>query len=642
MRIAFCWISSSAWPFRRESSTHAKRASPGDIGTSAQAAAIDSVSCTTTFGGKPVGTIFFTRRLASFIMMASAWLMLALSVRSAGAQPKGLDETFARLRQTEKNLGPRAIVSGGARNLFALADNWDRVKAASVTLAAAQIEAQSLLLLTPEAVSGALDLSLTRLAGFTQNETSTAWCGDEVVIGFNDTGSILPSLFSAEGQLTGLGYSVSTDKGATFTDKGFPTLSSDTTSVLGFDQVFTCTNSSNFYFSSLFNDATHTAVSVSTSTDGGQTFGAPVAAVSASNGGMLGGGAGHFFDGDWMTVNPANPLQLFITYTDDDFTGTVCGAGFLGTSIELVSSNDGGLSWSAPITVAGEFCNNPSSSAPGVVEFSDVAVNPAGTTVYVTWESFGIPDFLAREVDIAKAAITSTPIRNPLSLRFGTPTKVSSINFAGVFDALRFGFNGGPTFFQGLQGRILTFEHPILAIGKGPKNNGVLYVTWNDGDHGVFDLLGNLLSVPVQTYHFTDILLSSSADGGLTWSKPVRVNNNIEDGSPANPFTDQFHPALATDKAGRIGVCFYDRRNDINNFLIGRTCAVSKNGKTWTNIQIQAKGSPPIPNQDDFGIHNWLGDYDTLANDALNRSAGFIGGYVDDSQGFQTIQANAF
>jgi hypothetical protein len=584
----------------------------------------------------------FERRYASIVIAVSLVLLLTLWIRPASAQPKGQDETFARLRQTEKKLGPRAILTGGARSLFALADNWERLRAAGATLAAAQIQAESLGFLTGGAVSGALDLSLTRLAAFTQNETSTAWCGKSVVIGFNDTGSGLASFVSTNAQYTLLGYSVSTDKGAHFADKGFPTLSRDPSSVLGFDQVFTCTSPANFYFSSLYNDATQTAVSVSTSTDGGQNYSAPAIAVSASNGGMPGGGAGHFFDGDWMAVNPNNPHQLFVTYTDDDFTGTFCGAGFLGTSIELVSSNDSGLTWSAPVTVAGEFCNNPSSSSPGSVEFSGVAVDPTASAVYVSWESFGIPDFLTREVDIAKAVIPSTPSPTPLTITFGAPAKAASVNFAGVFDSLMFGFNGGPTYFQGLQGRILTFEHPMLAIGKGRKNCGVLYVTWNDGDDAVFDLLGSLFSTPIQTYHFTDILVASSTDGGATWSKPVKVNDNVEDGSQENPFTDQFHPAIATDKTGHIAVCFYDRRNDPNNFLIGRTCAVSKDGTKWANFPVQKQGSPPIPNQDDYVIHDWLGDYDTLTSDSLNKSAGFMGGYADDSSGFQSIQKNAF
>jgi hypothetical protein len=46
-------------------------------------------------------------------------------------------------------------------------------------------------------------------------------------------------------------------------------------------------------------------------------------------------------------------------------------------------------------------------------------------------------------------------------------------------------------------------------MGKGPRNTGVLYVTWNDGDNEVVDAI----SVS-GFYHFTDVFLASSADGG--------------------------------------------------------------------------------------------------------------------------------
>jgi hypothetical protein len=164
---------------------------------------------------------------------------------------------------------------------------------------------------------------LTRLFGFTENESTAAWCG---VIGFNDTGSVLPSVIaSGGGEAALLGYSVSTNRGASFTDKGFSTTSNDFTAALGFDQVFTCTSANKFYFSSLFNDDVQTAVTVSSSSDGGQNFGEPVIVSSASNGGNIDDSTGHFFDGDWMTANPANPQQLFVTYTDDNFTGARCG-----------------------------------------------------------------------------------------------------------------------------------------------------------------------------------------------------------------------------------------------------------------------------------------------------------------------------
>jgi hypothetical protein len=579
--------------------------------------------------------------ITSFSMIMLAGVVLTASVHPAAAQSDPKDQTFAQLRETQKKLGPNAILSGGARSLFDFARNWDTTKAAFARLATDQIQAQALSALTNGVVSGQLDLSLSKLAFFSQNESSTAWCDKNVVIGFNDTGSLAESFFSTNAQFTGLGYSVSADKGTHFTDMGFPTLSSDPTSDLGFDQVFTCASASNFYFSSLYNTATRTAVTVSASSDGGQTFGAPVIAASASNGGIMGGGAGHFFDGDWMAVNPANPQQLFVTYTDDDFSGAVCTTGFVGTSIKLVSSNDGGLTWGSPVSVVGEFCNDPTSPVEGAVEFSGVAVDPARTTVYVSWEFIDVANFLttfAREVDIAKASIPTSP--SPLS--FGSPVKVSGVNFAGAFDTLSFGSGGGFTFFQGLQGRIETFEHPILAVGKGPKNTGVLYLTWNDGDNAVPDVLANFFSTPAPTYHFTDILLSSSADGAATWSKPVRINDNREDGSAAHPFSDQFHPTVATDKRGKIGVCFYDRRNDPNNFLIGRTCAFSSDGSKWKNISAKSRRGPSVANQDDFGLHDWLGDYETLATDSLNQNAGFIGGYTDTSAGYQNIRSTKF
>jgi hypothetical protein len=108
------------------------------------------------------------------------------------------------------------------------------------------------------------------------------------------------------------------------------------------------------------------------------------------------------------------------------------------------------------------------------------------------------------------------------------------------------------------------------------------------------------------------------------------------------PFTDQFHPTVATDMTGRIGVCFYDRRNDPLNFLIGRYCAVSMDAVKWTNFPIAFRGGPSVANQDPFGIVDWLGDYETLATDFVNQSAGFIGGYTNTSAGYQNVRENAF
>jgi hypothetical protein len=63
-----------------------------------------------------------------------------------------------------------------------------------------------------------------------------------------------------------------------------------------------------------------------------------------------------------------------------------------------------------------------------------------------------------------------------------------------------------------------------------------LYVAYEDYSAGV----GN-------------VLLTASYDGGLTWSAPIKVNDNA---TPA----DEFQPGLSAAAGGTIGVTFYDRR----------------------------------------------------------------------------------
>lgn len=52
---------------------------------------------------------------------------------------------------------------------------------------------------------------------------------------------------------------------------------------------------------------------------------------------------------------------------------------------------------------------------------------------------------------------------------------------------------------------------------------------------------------------FGNVLLTASYDGGVSWSAPVKVNDNM---TPA----DEFQPGLAAAANGTISVSFYDRR----------------------------------------------------------------------------------
>src|SRR5258708_13592223 len=68
----------------------------------------------------------------------------------------------------------------------------------------------------------ATDVAYSSFAGFTQSETSTARCGNNVVVGFNDSGSVFetPYFYTGTGGQAFSGAPYSTNGGASFTDVG--------------------------------------------------------------------------------------------------------------------------------------------------------------------------------------------------------------------------------------------------------------------------------------------------------------------------------------------------------------------------------------------------------------------------------------
>jgi hypothetical protein len=114
---------------------------------------------------------------------------------------------------------------------------------------------------------------------------------------------------------------------------------------------------------------------------------------------------------------------------------------------------------------------------------------------------------------------------------------------------------------------------PVLVcdLSDGP-HKGTLYLNWSDQRRGEQD---------------TDIWLAKSTDGGTTWSKPLRVNNDRKG-------RHQFLSWLAVDQAtGYLYIAFYDRRS----YADERTdvfLAVSRDGGTsFENIKISKEPFDP-------------------------------------------------
>lgn len=576
--------------------------------------------------GRALGTTMFYGKLRSPLAIRKVFLMcgvtvgviLPVGVASAPqvtVSRQQLSAAIAQLQQTAgyPGLNP-SLLSASGRNLLSLSKRWPEVTK-NLSESAAPLQDSS-----PTRRLRA-DLLHSRYSGFTRSETSTAWCGRNVVIAFNDTGAEMTTMASGRG-ISQVGYAVSQNRGKSFTYMGpLPALGDPNTFASG-DAVAACSSGKDFYVISTWLDGRDdvSGVILWTSADGGRTFSQPTLVVGKSS-------LTHIMDHPWIAIDPNARNLMYIAYADLDFSGSVCGSvgstPVPGYAIEVLSSSDDGATWAAPPVPIDQVCAD-ATHAFSFVDGAQLAVGPQGQ-VYVVREAYGVngspsdrnlspesPSGASRAIGFAKSLDQGAG--------FSAPVWIIPVHCAGDC--------------SDWQGLFHSNEYPSLAIGKGLHKQGNIYVAWNDGDRQVSDSLS-----PSGFYDYTDILLIHSSDGGTAWSKPERVNNNPE-GSGA-PLTDQFEPALATDIRGRVSVCFYDRRRDRWNFRIDRYCAVRRDSR-WVNNRTSAKSFPVIVGQDILLSSDYMGDYDTLAADFNNHWPGFVGAYATNRPGRPTVLTNTY
>lgn len=106
-------------------------------------------------------------------------------------------------------------------------------------------------------------------------------------------------------------------------------------------------------------------------------------------------------------------------------------------------------------------------------------------------------------------------------------------------------------------------EFPSLASAA----DGLVYAVWADGRNGD-----------------EDVFLARSDDGGASWRRPVRVNDNRRgDG------TAQYLPRVAVAPDGRVDVVFYDRRADLSDTRNEVYLAFSRDrGETFRNLRLSS------------------------------------------------------
>jgi hypothetical protein len=445
--------------------------------------------------------------------------------------------------------------------------------------------------------------------GYTQNTSSSAWCGNTIVVGYEDSGALYRSdpngAFGLATTVNGVSYSE--NGGKSFTDLGLLTPGTFSGNSLLGDPVVTCSSATHFQYASIMTTTFDYITwfigpAVSFSTNEGKSWSAPQQAVALPSDQQV-------VDSPWLTVDPTETQRLYLSYTELDSSGC--------TSINVVSSSDGGKKWNPPVTVDQECFPADPTAVPNTVAGSSITVGP-DAKVYVVYEFF-------------PGALPSGPLNNEIKI-------ASSTNHGATFSKPNRIANLVPSGTGAeLNGHLQVTEHPHIAVDRSHSpSRGTIYVAYPDGRNKVRADTNSASGI----YAYPDIFVAKSTNSGQSFSVPGAVSRTI-----GGIERDQFLPGIAVDKDGEVAVCYYDRRNDpVHDMRVDRFCSVSSNqGKTWTDQQASNLHWLPSFNTDPLaGPGYGISEYDALTSEFLLHGDGFFGAFIIEISGNQNVVATKF
>ena len=247
----------------------------------------------------------------------------------------------------------------------------------------------------------------------------------------------------------------------------------------------------------------------------------------------------HDVDKEWASFDPVNNI-IYLSWTYFDEWGSSNPAD--SSCIFLSHSADGGVTWSTPVRVSDQKGNAQGGNYSAHGSYNTTGPNGE---VYVAW--FGPAGLMFDRSDD----------QGDTWLPHDINTTGQHINWIYSIPAVNLG---------------VTF--PFIACDRsGGPHHGNIYISWADKRNG-----GNN----------ADVFIVRSTDGGMTWSPPIRVNDDP-------PGKHQFFPALTVDQVtGKVWVVFFDRRNytDANTDVY---MAVSEDGgETFTNFKVSEAPFVPL------------------------------------------------
>jgi hypothetical protein len=408
-----------------------------------------------------------------------------------------------------------------------------------------------------------------------------------LVAGSNDT-ELAPNGASSSAK-TVAGYYTSFDSGTTWVNGQVPSGSFTQTS----DPSVVFDTSGRVHYGVVAFDlglggrALGGAIQVSTSSDGGKTFRAPVI-VDQSTNPMI------FEDKPYMAAddNPASPFagSIYITWTRFRFADRA-ETQLLDSPIFFSASQDGGHTWSAPREISGAnstLCTFSSTTLPNdgrcrEDQFSSPVVARDGT-IYVAYEN--------------DQAVNDGQLRNQYLVVKSTDGGATWSTPVRASDILRDGNSDYPVNVQGRQ-TLSNSQFRVNSAGNlaVDPSSGALYVTWSDNRNGAAASTN------------TDVFAARSINGGATWSAPITVSS-----AP----NDQFYPWATVAPDGTLDISYFDRSYDPANSKYGITLgALAPGSSSFSDQRVDTGLSDPNHARWFSGSTNgettFLGDYNGLA-----------------------------
>ena len=385
-------------------------------------------------------------------------------------------------------------------------------------------------------------------SGQNRSGVSAARCGSNIVVGFGDSEAGSNDSFA--------GYAVSSNGGATFIDRGvLPNtpgngLGGSFGTTVDHDLSVACAGPLRFYYAATLTETNQlqdcpaeagicSSISVSMSSDGGQSWGMPVVVDRRNI-------DNHQLEFPAIAADPTSP-RVYVAYLDQngapfDYSFPDCEAAPI-TVLRLAVSGNAGATWTSTVVDhVCDFSSNPENS--GRLGAPSIVVSPGGK-VYLAYEF------------------------QPSGFNGNTPAP--EIRFTRSV-------NQGQTFSPSVIVSKTAIDNalPRLAVDRtSTANRGEIYVTWAGSQSGTH----------------TDILISDSLSQGASFSFP----RPLSPAPAAGQGRFQTEAVVSVDNDGQVAACYYETptNSPTSSSVYSYNCKLSSNHSvSWQSQTVL--GSVPV------------------------------------------------